>query len=384
MRFIHTADWHLGLIMNGRHLTEDQSFVLDQIVEIARDSRADAVVIAGDVYDRAVPPPEAVALLDDVLSRLVLGLGTPVILIAGNHDSPQRIEFGARVLRERGLHVAGTPRNDRAPVIVGRSGDAVCFHAAPYLEASRVVSSGNQDSLDLYGTALSRIAHAAPSGVISVLVAHAFVQGGRASESERPLFMGGLEGLHPNVFSHFHYTALGHLHRPQTVSSERIAYSGAILKYSLSEVDHVKSVSLVEPGPQGFVKSERIPLVPRHDLRIIKAEFAEVIKGPQEGESPDDYVVVVLSDTDPVLDAMDRIREVYPNCLSAQRACLLETPSLTDDACATAERPRLDHETLFARFFKDVAGEELSAPHAEAYKRIVADLTRAEREADNR
>ena len=249
MRFIHTADWHLGRSFYNTSLVEDQAYVLDQLVDLARDAKPNVILIAGDVYDRAVPPTDAVKLLDDVLTRLILELEIPVILVAGNHDSPQRLRFGARLMRSLKLYVYGTLAEPATFIQMPDEHGLVCFYAMPYAEPALVGELFQNDSINDHESAirawLETIKQNHPTHARSVVLAHAFVQGGVNSESERRLSLGGAETVNSSVFAGFNLVALGHLHEPQSVGSEHIQYPGSLLKYSFSECRHTKSVSLV-------------------------------------------------------------------------------------------------------------------------------------------
>ncbi len=284
MRFLHTADWHLGRLFHGSYLTEDQAHVLDQFVALVKDEKPDAVLICGDVYDRAVPPADAVRLLDDVLSRLVLDLRVPVIMIAGNHDSPDRLAFGSRVLAGQGLHVFGSVTHNVQCVTLYDKWGPVRIYALPYAEPSVARVMLEAEEIRTHEAALKacleRIWFEHPSEARSVALAHAFVSGGEASESERPLSVGGADRVSPDSFEGIHYVALGHLHRPQTVVSERLCYAGSLLKYSFSEAGHSKCVTLVEIGRDGECEIRRIPLTPKRELRRIEGYLKDILEGP--------------------------------------------------------------------------------------------------------
>jgi exonuclease SbcD len=382
MRLLHTADWHLGRILHGVHLTEDQAHVLDQFVTLVKDSQVDAVLIAGDIYDRAVPPPEAVALLDDTLARLVRGLKIPVLMVAGNHDSPTRLDFASRLLEGQGLHVVGNiPCMPRCIVLRDQHGPVYCY-ALPYAEPAVARATLENPTLHDHDMAmqalLAQVRTAHPDGARAVLVTHAFVLGGEESESERPLAIGGAGTVPAACFAGFHYVALGHLHRPQTVGTTPIHYAGSLLKYSFAEASHAKSVSLVDIDVHGCCTVERIPLTPRREVRCLTGTLAEILTGPQPGESRDDYLMVTLLDREPLLDALGKLCTVYPNVLHLLRPQL----SLT----GKGGEPRGDHRCLsdvelFNAFFEQMTGEELNAAQAEAYSTIVEALRRREREA---
>ncbi|AOZ01810.1 exonuclease sbcCD subunit D [Cupriavidus sp. USMAHM13] len=381
MRFLHTADWHLGRLFHARSLVDDQAYVLDQFVDLVREQRPDAVLLAGDVYDRAVPPPEAVALLDDVLARIVAGLRVPVVMIAGNHDNAQRLAFGARLMQDQGLHVAGLVSKDPLCVRLRDADGEVRLYALPYAEpalvrdAYGVEPAGHEAAL---ATQLDAIRAVHPAGVRSVVVGHAFVVGGSASESERPLSVGGSGAVAASVFDGFDLVALGHLHRPQTLG-ERIHYAGSLLKYSVSEAGHAKSVSLIELDARGGVRIEPIALRPRRDLRVLQGTLAELVAGAATDPGRDDYIHAVLTDTGALLDPMARLRQGYPNTLALERAVLARSGT----AGAAGRRLReLDTATLFADFFREVTDGELDEPQRAALQQALGGLDRDVRGAE--
>lgn len=383
MRLIHTADWHLGRIFHGVHLTEDQAHVLDQLVELARETRPDALLVAGDVYDRAVPPPEAVTLLDEVLFRLVLDLEVPVVLIAGNHDSPDRLGFAARLLAGEGLHVFSSLSDDPGRVTLrGRYGP-VHIYALPYAEPAVFRERLDCEEISDHNTAMfamvDRVRRVHPTGERSILMAHAFVLGGEESESERPLSVGGAGTVGANCFKGLDYVALGHLHRPQGAGDDRIHYSGSLLKYAFSEASHTKSVNLLEMDAKGSCNIERIRLTPRRDVRCIEGTLKEVLKGEQGGESREDYLMVTLLDREPILDAMGKLRSVYPNVLHMERPHLTAFGEVRGNI---GDHRALSDAELFGAFFCQVTGEEINEEQAQAYASVVDDLRRRERETE--
>ena len=382
MRVLHTADWHLGRIFHGVHLTEDQAYVLDRLIEIVLDARPDVVIVAGDVYDRAVPPQDAVSLLDDVLSRLIAKVGVPVVLIAGNHDSPERLSFGARLLANSNLHVFGPLLPECCPVVIEDDFGPVNIYAIPFAEPPVVRERLGEDDIRDHDSALRQILHKIrakqPADRRSILVAHAAVVGSRTSDSERPLSIGGSETVEPAIFEGFDYVALGHLHQPQSSGEDHIQYSGSILKYSFSEVSHEKSVTIVEMDATGKCAIERIALSPRRDVRQIEGTLEDILEKARSDENQDDYIMVTLLDRRPVLNAMGRLREVYPNTLHIERP--LVAPS-TVHAQAPADHLRLSEAEMFSSFFSQVTGEEMTEPEARAFADIIEALRRREREA---
>ncbi|HEY2587505.1 MAG TPA: exonuclease SbcCD subunit D [Tepidisphaeraceae bacterium] len=381
MRFVHTADWHLGRIFFGVHLTADQAHVLDQIVDLVKSSGAGALVVAGDVFDRSVPPPDAVDLLDDVLSRLALDIGVPVILIAGNHDSPQRLQFGARLLRSRHLHIFGGLTSDISAVTLEDEAGPIDFYGLPYAEPPVVRQCFEDEEVVDHHTAMRRCVRAVEAihsnGRRRVLIAHAFVQGGSACESERPLTVGGAGTVDPACFDGFHYVALGHLHDPQQFAEGRVRYSGSLLRYSFTEGQQ-KAAKVVEIDGKGKCTVEVVPLVPMRQIRTITGTFEEILRGPQDGQAREDYLNVVVTDRGAILDAMTKIRQVYPNALH------LERPSLTSAIDGNGSRPdhtKMTDAELFGDFFRQVAGEPLTEAQSAAFATVIDAMRQREREA---
>ena len=378
-RLLHTADWHLGRVFFNASLLDDQAHALEQLLDLARDTRADALVIAGDVYDRAVPPADAVRLLDETLRRLALDLNIAVILIAGNHDSAERLGFGAALMEERRCFVRGPLGADIRPIgIRGRNG-AARFYPLPYAEPAVVRECLGNPDLTSHDAALGGLVAGLgplPHDLPNIAVGHCFVAGGTVSESERPLSVGGAGQVSAAHLSDFDYAALGHLHRPQTMS-DRVHYSGSLLKYSFSEATHVKSVSLVELG-DGTLHIERLALSPRRDLRIVEGHLADLLAGPPPGESADDYLLVRLLDTGALLDPMGRLRAVYPNALHLERPALEQAGQGHGPSCEQLAR---GDEALFADFFHQVTGSALAPAQQAVLREVLEGLHSEERES---
>lgn len=359
MRILHTSDWHLGRTLAGERLIEDQVYVLEQILDAARQFQPDVILVSGDVYDRAVPPPEAVALLDQILSELILGLETPVILIAGNHDSRERLSFASRLLERNRLHIVSRYEPFRILPFADAFGPAEVV-AVPYLEPAEARELLKRDDLPHHDAALRAVlesVRAALGTARAILCVHAFVSGGTRSESERPLAVGGTGEVDAGCFDGFHYVALGHLHRAQSAGSEALQYAGSILKYSFSEAEHEKSVNLVELDAAGALRVERYPLRPRRDVRCLQGRFDELLRAVPAGVNAADLLSITLLDERPVLDAAARLRERYPNLLAIAQPALAPAGQ---DAVRPSGPSWAAGEELFADFFRQVAGEELS------------------------
>lgn len=395
MRLVHTADLHLGRLFHGVHLTDDQANVLDQLVDLVADVRPQAVLIAGDVYDRALPPAEAVALLDDVLARLVLGLGTPVLMVAGNHDSPTRLGFGAPLLAARGLHVAGPLAAIPRRIDLRDAHGEVAVHLLPFSEPAVARAAYNDERLHDQAAAVSAgveraRAHGAPGGR-AVLLTHAFVAGGLTSESERPLTVGGTGAVPAQVFAGFDLVAAGHLHRAQSVAVEagrrppRVHYCGSPLKYSFAEAAQTKTVSVVEIGPPGTaadglatVTVEAVPLRPRRDVRRISGTLEEILAAARDDGARDDYIEAELQDHGALFDAMGRLRTAYPNALSV---VLPQITAAAHHRRVCPDPKRATDPELLTAFIEHVTGEHPTADELATFAELADGLRRREREA---
>ncbi|MCP3776360.1 exonuclease SbcCD subunit D [Paenibacillus sp. MZ04-78.2] len=363
MKIFHTADWHLGKLVQGVYMTEDQQFVLEQFIKDIEADRPDVIVIAGDLYDRAVPPTEAVQLLDSVLETIILQLKIPVLAVAGNHDSPSRLDFGSSIMKASGLHIAGELTYPFEPVVLCDQDGEVHFHLIPYAEPGKVRYLLGDEDIKTHDDAMKKIVETIKAkmdlSARHVFVGHAFVTpSGEAqnntSDSERPLSIGGAEHVSAKHFDGFNYTALGHLHQAHHVGNETIRYAGSPLKYSISEEHHNKGYFIVELDQHGNVTIEKRYLAPRRDMRTVGGLIADIEKHSINY----DYVFVRLLDETLVLSAMERVRSVYPNAMHVERKMAIL--GLTGEVLAIDGRAKMDGLSLFKAFYKEVRGTELS------------------------
>lgn len=328
MKFIHTADWHLGKLFYGTYLTEEQAFLLrEEFLPLLDREKPDAVILAGDVYDRSVPPAEAVELFDEMVSEIAGRRKIPFLVISGNHDSAERLSFGSRLFADRGLHIFGDLVRTVHPVLLPDAWGDVAFVPLPYIETAEVRHFLKEEGMDEEEAERIRTHEDAeralsehllaeiPAGTRTVAIAHDFIAGGAASDSERPLSIGGSEVISADIFAPYDYTALGHLHGPQKAGgSEVIRYSGSLLKYSFGEAKQKKGCLVCEIDGEGHVTSRFEALKPRHDVRIITGTFEELMA--REDEAPEDFLMAELTDDGPIFDAMARLRGKYPNMMT--------------------------------------------------------------------
>jgi DNA repair protein SbcD/Mre11 len=383
VRFIHTGDWHLGKLLRERQLLEDQEFALHGLLRLVEQLRPDAMVVAGDVYDRAVAPVEAVAVLDEILATLTLDLRVPVVMIAGNHDSARRLQYLNGLVRGVGLHVVGEVGAAPAGVrVAGADGVEVVFWPLAYTDPETARGALGRADIHTHEAALRAqldlVREQMGDDARHVVVAHAFVTGATTSESERPLSVGGSGEVSRDLFDGFDYAALGHLHRPQRVG-ERVRYAGSLLKYSFDEADHRKSVTVVDVDAAGGLTIEQIELPVLRDLVRLKGSFDELLTRPDAADYAQAYVEVVLTDTDAVLDPMQKLRAVYPEILSLRREAWL-----TEGGVAPApDVGRLSTRDLFAEFFEETTGGTLTEPQQQEVDAALTASGREEREASS-
>lgn len=314
MKILHTADLHLGRQFNGIPLDEDQAAILDQIAGALIGSNADVLVIAGDVFDRAVPAETAVRQFNAFLLRIATETDAAVVIIAGNHDSAHRIEAMAIMPDKRRLLIRGAVAHEEMPLLVPDSHGVVAFSGLPfsyeYAARERFSDENILNPEDVLKAQLAAARRHIPESARWVIVAHAFVAGAMGSESERPLArVGGIETVSPEVFAGAHYVALGHLHRPQAVGVQHIRYSGSPLAFGFDEAGATKTMSLVEIDASGAVTIEEIPFQPRRNVRMLRGKHAELL----QAEPSTDFIKVILSDDAPVIDGMRRLRAVFPH-----------------------------------------------------------------------
>ena len=316
MKLIHLSDLHIGKRVNEVSMIDDQKYILEEILQIIDEEKADAVLIAGDVYDKSIPSAEAVTLFDDFLCRLA-SRKVPTLIISGNHDSSERLAFAGRLLEHSGIHISPVYDGKVRSVILHDAHGDVTFWLLPFLKPAHVKRYFPDSGIESY-TDACRVAVDSmriDTAKRNVLLCHQFVTGSATCESEE-FSVGGTDNVDISVFDGFDYVAMGHIHGPQNCGSSRIRYCGTPLKYSFSEEKHHKSVTVVALGPKGDVQLQLRPLTPRHDLRSIRGTFAEITdKAFYTGTAADDYLHIILTDEEDVPEAIGRLRPIYPNIM---------------------------------------------------------------------
>jgi len=362
-------------MLHGVSLLEDQTWLLDELGKLIADFKPGLLLVSGDLYDRSIPPVTAVTVLDAFLTRVILEQKVQTVVIPGNHDSAGRLSFGSRLLESRGLHLAGC--SDRMAVLEFQDehGELAVF-PIPYAVPAEIEGASSHD--DALAEQVRRLTEGRKPGR-SVALAHCFVDGGSTSESERDLSVGGSGQVRKAHLKPFSYAALGHLHAPQEVTKNRIRYSGSLYKYSFAESGQVKGVVLGTLNAKGDVQTELVPLTSRRDLRRLRGLFKDLLDAKGDSGSKNDYVEFTLLDKGPVLDAMGRLREVYPNALHVRRA---EEHWLPQGAPGRVDPATLDPVTLFSDFLKETTNEPLSPEERPFFIQALKEAKAGEEEAE--
>ena len=359
MKLIHLSDLHLGKRVNEFPMLEDQKYILREILRIIGEEKPDGVIIAGDVFDKSVPAAEAVTLLDDFLVRLA-GMKQQVFVISGNHDSAERIAFGGRLMEPGGIHLSPVFSGEITPCVLRDAEGEVRIWLLPFIRPVDVRRAYPEEEIADYTGAVRAVIRRMeidPS-VRNVLAAHQFVTGAARSESE-DVSVGGMDNVDAGVFDGFDYVALGHIHGPQHIGRETVRYCGTPLKYSFSEKDHKKSVTVVTLGKKGDTEVRTVPLVPRHEMREIRGTYDELtLQRNYEGTATDDYLRVVLTDEEDVPDALAKLRTIYPNIMRLEYDNTRTRSSA--EIAAAEETERKSGIGLFDEFYTVQNGQGLS------------------------
>ena len=352
MRFIHLSDLHLGKNVNGFSMIEDQKYILTQIIGIIDQEKPDGILIAGDVYDRTTPPTDAVSLLNDFLEQLA-DRGLTVFLISGNHDSPERLSFGSKLIEKSGVYIAPVYNGQVRPITLTDNFGIINIYLLPYIKPVHVRQFYPDDKIESYTDALDLAVRKMNINTAerNILVTHQFITDAMGSDSE-DRSLGGSDNVDASVFAGFDYTALGHLHRPQYCSSEKIRYCGTPLKYSLSEVNNTKSVTVLDINEKGALEIRTVELVPEHEMIEIKGSFKDLCSDEfyKNTTYSEDYVHLVLTDDDDIPEAFNILRNIYHRLMKMD---YVKDRSQTDQpissAANTEKRAPIE---LFAEFFQ--------------------------------
>lgn len=372
MRFLHTADWHIGKIVHEQSMLADQAYILEQLIEQVEEYKVDAVLMAGDLYDRSLPPKEAVSLVNQTLSRLINELEVPVFIIAGNHDSNERIEYLSGVAEAKQLYMEGILKAHTRKVSLKEAD----IYMMPYADHVLIRQALDQPEIRTIEEAVAAQVEQITSSDefdrsrINMVMFHGYVISGsrtslEESDSERPLSIGTAEWIDQSIFDAFDYVALGHLHKGQKVGSNRIRYSGSPLKYSKSEATHQKKSFIIDIDHDSLEVTP-VPLIPKRDMRIVRGAFDDLM----QQDWSDDYIFIELTDDMFIQDAMSRLRGQFPQILGLEYVNLRADQS-TYQTARSQDLKRQSIESLFSDFFEQYTEHTLDEPRREVVREIV-------------
>lgn len=322
MKLLHLADLHIGKIIYEQSLIEDQKYILNEVLKIVQENKIDAVLISGDVYDRSIPPLDAVDVLNEFLNNLIKGLKVKVFIIAGNHDSKERLNFGSKIFESDGLYIQTTYNGEIKKVTLEDEFGPLNIYMLPFIKPIDVKKYFEEGKVNSYDDAIKAVIERENinTNERNILMAHQFVTSNAVEpetcESE-VINVGGVDNVDSSNFDRFDYVALGHIHGPQRIGKDTIRYSGTLLKYSFSEINHNKSVVIINAEDE--INYELLPIVPKRDMRKIEGPIEELLKKENYSKgNTDDYIRAIITNEEPIFDAIGQIRKIYPNVLSLE------------------------------------------------------------------
>lgn len=407
MKIIHTSDWHIGKVVNEISMLEDQIHILHEIIDILSEEKPHVLVIAGDLYDRSVPPASAVEVLDEFLNKIIIELKIPVISIAGNHDSPERLSFASGMLKRQKFYMEGILKEEIEKVTLSDEDGEVDFYLVPYADPAIVRHIYKDENIKSHDDAMKKVIEIIEEKMDknkrNVLVTHGYVtfmgessdesmalmeaaidEDGRkvragleVSESERPLSIGGTDLISGKHFSSFNYVALGHLHGAQKVGSDRIRYAGSLLKYSFSEERQKKSVTVVDLNKDGEVNVTLRNLNPIRDMRTIKGDLDYLTSSEfYEKHNKEDYIYALITDDGEVLDPMLKLRSIYPNVMGLRRE---SSRSLEEESLGRGDHKTKTKLELFEEFYENITLKTFDEERKELISEVLEEVQRGGR-----
>jgi exonuclease SbcD len=370
MKIMHLSDLHIGKKVNEYSMLQDQIYILKEILHIIDDEKVETVIIAGDVYDRSLPPNEALELFDEFLYQLS-SRNVNVFVISGNHDSPERISYGGRMMTENKIFLSPVYDGNVKPITLNDDYGEVNFYLLPFVRPADIRRYFPDENIENYTDAV-KVAIDNMNVDFSernILVTHQFVTGAELSESE-DIIVGGTDNVSGEVFDGFDYVALGHIHREQTVGKDNIRYCGTPLKYSFSEAKNIKSVTILDFNDKGNIEYSKIPLTPFRDMREIRGTYYELtLKSSYESTNTEDYLHITLTDEEDIPDAIGKLRSIYPNIMKLDYDNLRTRGSGTVDAIENIESK--SPFELFADLFKQQNNQDMSEEQEEIMRNLI-------------
>ncbi len=370
MKIMHLSDLHIGKKVNEYSMLQDQIYILKEILQIIDDEKVETVIIAGDVYDRSLPPNEALELFDEFLYQLS-SRNVNVFVISGNHDSPERISYGGRMMTENKIFLSPVYDGNVKPITLNDDYGEVNFYLLPFIRPADIRRYSPDENIENYTDAVKVAIDNmnVDFNERNILVTHQFVTGAELSESE-DIIVGGTDNVSGEVFDGFDYVALGHIHREQTVGKDNIRYCGTPLKYSFSEAKNIKSVTILDFNDKGNIEYSKIPLTPFRDMREIRGTYYELtLKSSYESTNTEDYLHITLTDEEDIPDAIGKLRSIYPNIMKLDYDNLRTRGSGTVDAIENIESK--SPFELFADLFKQQNNQDMSEEQEEIMRNLI-------------
>lgn len=373
MKFLHLSDLHLGKNLNGFSLYQDQAYILNQVVQIAQNEQIEAVIIAGDIFDKSVPNSQAIQLFDEFLTSWA-ELNLPVFIISGNHDNAQRVAFGANLFKQNNIFISPVYNGNISPITLEDNFGKINFYLLPFLKPTTVRNFFPDEEITSYNQAIEVALKniSLNTNERNILIAHQFVTGAYICDSE-DIVVGGIDNIDANLFQDFDYVALGHLHTPQTVLRESIRYCGTLLKYSFSEINQEKSLTIVDFFTKNDINIKTISLSPLHDMRKLKGSYADLtLKSNYEHTNTTDYLTIILTDEEDIPDAINRLRSIYPNIMQLSYE---NTRTNTAKQLANIDIHNLKSPlTLFKEFYTQQNNQDLNTEQNAILEELIHDI----------
>ncbi len=380
MKILHLADLHFGKILQEQSLIEDQEYILKEIINIIKEKEIKALLISGDIYDRSVPPTEAVNLLDNFLKILIKDLKIKVFIISGNHDSKDRLGFGNKIFEDEGLYIESKYNGRLKKVKLEDEYGPLNIYMLPFIKPVEVKKFFEDDLENNYDLAINKIIEKEKidKSERNIIMVHQFVTAGNVkperTESE-VLSLGGIENVDVSNFKSFDYVAIGHVHRPQKIGRDTARYAGTILKYSFSEINHNKSIPIIDIKEKGNITINLLPLKPLRDMREIKGPIEELIREENYKEGNlEDYIKAIITNEEPVYDAIGKIKKIYPNTLKLEIQNSKTINSNTEQNINLEEVKKKSELELFSDFYKLQNNLDLNEKQKEIVKNIISEV----------
>ena len=399
MKIIHTGDWHIGKIVNEFSMIDDQRYILNELIKLINLEKPDVLIIAGDIYDRSIPPVEAVDLLNEVFSKILIDNKVKIVAISGNHDSGERVSFGSKILEKEGLYIQGIIEDEIKSIRIDDEEGNVNFYMIPYVDPAILRRKFNNPEIrnhnDAMKAVINRIKPSLNENERNIVVTHGYVTYKRkddidkdgenlyeladleVSDSERPLSIGGTDLIDSDNFDCFDYVALGHLHGRQKVGREEIRYSGSLMKYSFSEINHKKGVVIIEIDGNKKINIRQEELRPKRNMRIIKGPLDELIKaGLEDCSNREDYIQAILTDEGEIIDPIGKLRNAYPNIMILKRE---ENKNIGTSLTAASKGYKSKTELeLFEEYYDRLGSGEFTEEKKEVIRNVINEVFREE------